>query len=212
MCVSSSNTCGSGRFRNTNNQCVNCVSKCAECISASICSVCANGYNFNGNDCVKSLNQLKSLTLSIKSISKRGNTAYITVCPNIIPNGLSPQQQNNFFTVVPATADKANVAYVNQWLSTVDTGCVSVGVNYNAFPVQSAVFLAVNAQLLASSYMSIGYSADATSFVSAAVNINLPETPAQVVAPANAVSRAVSTQEGLPAVTANALKDIDILQ
>ena len=193
MCVSSSNTCGSGKYRELNGQCQTCPDKCAECISSSICSSCSSGYNFNGNDCVKTLAQLKTLTLAIKSATKRGNTAYITVCPNILPNGLSPQQQNNFFTVVPATADKSNVAYVNQWLSIVDQGCVTVGVNYNTFPVQSAVFLAINAQLLASSYLSIGYTADASSFVSAAVNINLPETPSSVVPPSNAAAATAST-------------------
>ena len=128
------------------------------------------------------------MKLQIKSTSKRGNSAFITVCPNIIPNGLSPQQKNSFFTVIPSKADQANVAYINQWLSTIDSGCVTVAINYNSFPAQSAVFLAVNAQLLASTYMSIGYKADASSFVSAAVNINLPQTPANVVPPANAVA------------------------
>ena len=41
--------------------------------------------------------------------------------------------------------------------------------------------------------MSIGYKADASSFVSAAVNINLPQTPANVVPPANAVAIKATT-------------------
>jgi hypothetical protein len=212
MCVSSSNTCGSGKFRSSTGSCQACPAKCADCISATICSTCASGFNFDGTDCVKSLSQLKSLTLSIKSVTKRGNSAYITVCPSILPNGLSPQQQNNFFTVVPATADKSNVAYVNQWLSTVDAGCVTVGVNYNSFPTQSAVFLAVNAQLLASSYLSMGYSADSSSFVSAAVNINLQATPAAVVPPSNAMASPANSRASLPAVLANRLSAVDTLQ
>ena len=152
------------------------------------------------------------MSLTLKSTSKRGNTAFVTVCPNIIPNGLSPQQRNNFFTVVPIKADQANVAFINQWLSTVDTGCVSVAINYNSFPAQSAVFLAINAQLMASSYMSIGYKADTTSFVSAPININMPETPANVVPPSNAAAT-LATQEGhLDAVTANTFNNIDTLQ
>ena len=186
LCVSASNTCGTGRYQDLNQQCQACPAKCAACLSATICSSCAAGYNFNGVDCVVALAQLKTVTLSISSVTRRGNSAFITVCPNIIPNGLSSQQVNNFFTVVPASADANNIAYINQWLSLVDTGCVSVGVNYNSFPVQSAVFLAVNAQVLASSYLSIGFTADASSFVSAAVNINLAATPDNVVPPSNA--------------------------
>ena len=187
MCVSTANNCGSGRYQDTNGNCQPCADKCATCLSASVCSSCASGYNFNGNDCVKAINQLKQLSLTVKSSSKRGNTAFVTVCPSILPNGLSPQQQNNFFTVVPAAADKANVAYIQQWLSTVDSGCVTIAVNYNTFPSQSAIYIAVNAQLLANTFMSIGYTADsASSYVSATISTNLPATPDSVVPPSNA--------------------------
>ena len=211
LCVSSSNSCGTGRFQNNFGNCESCAAKCSECISASICSSCASGYNFNGKDCVKAIGQLQSLKLQIKSTSKRGNSAFITVCPNIIPNGLSPQQKNNFFTVVPAKADQANVAYINQWLSTVDSGCVTVAINYNSFPAQSAVFLAVNAQLLASTYLSIGYKADASSFVSAAVNINLPQTPANVIPPTNAEATRAKAPGSVDAITGNMFQSADDL-
>jgi len=125
---------------------------------------------------------------------------------------LSLQQQNNFFTVVPASADTNNVAYINQWLSSVDSGCVTVGVNYNSFPVQSAVFLAVNAQSLASSYLSIGYTADASSFVSAGININLPATPANVIPPSNAVNNNADTKGELPSIYAIRVSADNILE
>ena len=211
LCVAASNTCGNGRFKNNIGNCESCAAKCSECISATICSSCAAGYNFNGKDCVKAIGQLQSLKLQIKSTSKRGNSAFITVCPNIIPNGLSPQQKNSFFTVIPSKADQANVAYINQWLSTIDSGCVTVAINYNSFPAQSAVFLAVNAQLLASTYMSIGYKADASSFVSAAVNINLPQTPANVIPPANAVATKALTRSQMDPVSYNMFNKKDIL-
>ena len=207
LCVSTSNSCGSGRYQDLNRQCQNCPAKCATCLSATICSSCAPGYNFNGADCIVALAQLRSITLSVSSVTKRGNTAFITVCPNIIPNGLSLTQQNNFFTVVPASADTNNVAYINQWVSTVDNGCVTVGVNYNTFPVQSTVFLAINAQSLASSYLSIGYTADASSFVSAAVNINLAATPANVIPPSNAIFNTASSTSDVPVAYARQLED-----
>ena len=207
MCVSSSNNCGSGRYQ-TAGGCQNCPEKCATCLSATVCSSCASGYNFNGNDCVKAISQLKQLSLTVKSASKRGNTAFVTVCPSILPNGLSPQQQNNFFTVVPAAADKANVAYIQQWLSTVDNGCVTVAVNYNSFPAQSAVYIAVNAQLLANTYLSIGYSADsASSFVSATISTNLPAAPNSVAAPSNAAYTAATTG-GADAITNSMMRSV----
>ena len=209
MCVAASNNCGRGKYQATNGACLDCPEKCADCISANICSSCASGYNFNGVDCTKTLAELKKLTLTVKASSKRGNTAYVTVCPNIIPNGLSPQQQNNFFSVVPASADKANVAYVTQWLSTIDQGCVTVAVNYNQFPVQSLIFLAVNAQLLAGSYSSIGYTADASSFVSAAVNVGLPAAPASLTIPSSVSNSRANAQADLPVILAREVdKDI----
>jgi len=211
LCVSSTNNCRNGQYQNQHGNCQDCAAKCKECISADICSSCSTGYNFNGKDCVKAIGQLKGLSLKIKSTSKRGNTAFITVCPNIIPNGLSSQQKNNFFTVVPAKAEQANVAYINQWLSTVDSGCVTVGVNYNSFPAQSAIFLAINAQLLTSTYMSIGYKADASSFVSAAININLPQTPANVIPPSNAQATSASTKGSVDAATFSILDGANIL-
>ena len=206
LCVSTTNTCGRGRF-SEGGQCRSCPAKCQDCISNSVCSVCASGYNFNGNDCVKTLAQLQQLKLTIKSVTKRGNTAFITIKPSIIPNGLSPQQQNNFFTVVPAAADKANIAFVNQWLSTVEQGAVTIAVNYNSLPLKSAVFIAINGQLLTSSYSSIGYNADASSFVSAAVNINLPATPDNVFPPNNAINSRPG--EGLAPVINNAVQSAE---
>jgi hypothetical protein len=146
---------------------------------------------------VVALAQLHTLTLSVQAVSRRGNSAYITVCPNIIPNGLSPTQRSSFFLVVPASADKNNVAYINQWVSTTNSSCVVVGVNYNTFPTQSAVFLAVNAQVLASSYAAIGYTADASSFVSASVNIGLPASPASLVVPSNVANDQATTSDAL---------------
>ena len=100
--------------------------------------------------------------------------------------------------MVPSSGDKNNVAYINQWLSLIDSGCVTVAINYNSFPAQSHVFLAVNAQLLAGSYMSIGYMADASTFVSAPINLNLPATPAEIVAPANAAATFSSSTNDMP--------------
>lgn len=120
----------------------------------------------------------------MKSVYKRDNIAFVTVGLNIIPNGLSPTQKNSFFLVVPNTGDK--ISYVNQWQ--VDANTVTVAVTYATFPTQTAVFLAVNAQLLSNSYSSIGYTADASSFVSASINIGLAQAPASLIIPSNAAN------------------------
>jgi hypothetical protein len=103
---------------------------------------------------------------------------------NILPNGLSPNQKNSFFIVVPNQGDQ--ISFVNQWQ--VDANTVTVAVTYSSFPTQTAVFLAVNGQLLANSYSSIGYTADQSSFVSASINVGLSPAPVTLVVPASAVS------------------------
>jgi hypothetical protein len=135
-------------------------------------------------DCVVTVSQLQKVTLTVRGVSRRNNVAFITVGLNIIPNGLSPTQKNSFFLVVPNTGDK--VSFVNQWQS--DATTVIVAVTYSTFPTQSAVFLSVNAQQLASTYSSIGYAADATSFVSAAVNIGLANAPDSLIVPSSATN------------------------
>jgi hypothetical protein len=144
--------------------------------------------------------QLQKVTISVKSVSRRDNVAFITVGLNIIPNGLSPSQKNAFFLVVPNTGDK--VSYVNQWQS--DANDVIVAVTYATFPTQTAVFLSVNAQQLASSYSSIGYTADASSFVSAAVNIGLATAPASLTIPATSSYNKANPGSDVSAITQHA--------
>lgn len=113
LCVSNSNTCGNGRFQDANRQCQPCPSKCSTCVSAASCSTCATGFSFNGFDCVVANAQLQRVALTIKNVCRRDSTVFITIGLNIIPNGLSPTQRNNFFLVVPNTGDRVN--FVNQW-------------------------------------------------------------------------------------------------
>lgn len=148
-------------------------------------------------DCVVTVSQLQKVTLTVRGVSRRNNVAFITVGLNIIPNGLSPTQKNSFFLVVPNTGDK--VSFVNQWQS--DASTVIVAVTYSTFPTQSAVFLSVNAQQLASTYSSIGYAADATSFVSAAVNIGLANAPDSLIVPSSATNSNEGSADLNPVVT-----------
>jgi hypothetical protein len=149
--------------------------------------------------------QLQKVILSVKNVCKRDNIAFITVGLNIIPNGLSPSQKNAFFLVVPNSGDK--VSYVNQWQ--VDGSNFIVAVTYATFPTQTAVFLAVNGQQLASSYSSIGYTADSSSFVSAAVNVGLAPAPNTLTVPSSASYAGVSATEVLPTIFANKAKELD---
>lgn len=101
--------------------------------------------------------------------------------------------------VVPNTGDK--VSFVNQWQA--DATTVIVAVTYSTFPTQSAVFLSVNAQQLASTYSSIGYAADATSFVSAAVNIGLSNAPDSLTVPSSSSNTVGSDIRNQPEVIKN---------
>lgn len=181
LCVSTSSSCGNGFYQDVNKQCQACNSKCATCISATSCSTCAQGYNFNGYDCVVTVAQLQKVTLSVTNVARRDNIAFVTVKLNIVPNGLSPTQKSSFFLVVPNQGDM--ISYVNQWQ--VDATSFTVAITYATFPTQTAVFLAINAQLLANSYTSIGYTADASSFVSASINVGLATAPSSLVIPAS---------------------------
>lgn len=153
------------------------------------------------------MTQLKKLTLKVTGVSRRDNVAFVRVQPNIIPNGLSPNQKGNFFLVVPNSGDK--ISYVSQWLNPNDPSEVIVAVTYATFPTQSAVFLAVNAQQLANSYSAIGYTADASSFVSAAVTVGLPAAPSTLTIPNNAIKKSIVNTAELPVQMAKEIeKDI----
>lgn len=39
-----SNNCGTGKFRNSNNQCQSCIANCDLCYTATSCTTCAAGY------------------------------------------------------------------------------------------------------------------------------------------------------------------------
>ena len=173
-------------------------------MSASSCSSCAAGYNFNGFDCVKTVNQLKKLTLKVGSVTRRDNIAFVPVQPNIIPNGLSMTQRGSFFLVVPNNNDK--ISFVNQWINPDNTNEIYVAITYETFPTQSAVFLAINAEQLANAYSSIGYTADASSFVSASINVGLPATPASVQIPRSAINNPSSEITNLSGPISNAIK------
>jgi len=205
LCVSNNNNCGNGKYQDLSGSCQSCPEKCANCISASSCSSCATGYNFNGFDCVKTVYQLQTVKMTLSSVSRRSNTAFVTVCLNIVPNGLTNAQINQFFLVIPNTNDV--VTSVNQWISSDNSKCVVAAVNYQTFPTSSAVFLAVNAQLLANSYSSIGYTADGTSFISASVSINSPQAPSTLTIPATASNSVASNSNQVPTITLNSMMD-----
>jgi hypothetical protein len=140
----------------------------------------------------------------VTNVARRDNVAFVTVKLNIVPNGLSPTQKSSFFLVVPNQGDKIN--FVNQWQ--VDANTFTVAITYATFPTQTAVFLAINAQLLANSYTSIGYTADASSFVSASINVGLATAPASLTIPASTSAIAANSVNSVPAQVANSMRNV----
>ena len=210
LCVSTSNACGRGSYQEANGNCQPCPAKCGTCLSAQSCSSCASGYNFNGFDCVKTLAQLKKLNLKVNGVTRRDNIAFVRVEPNIIPNGLSVSQRSNFFLVVPNSGD--SIQFVNQWINPDNTNEVIVAITYENFPTQSAVFLAINAEQLANAYSSIGYTADASSFVSASINVGLPAAPASLQIPRSAANVHSNSLDSVNGIMSNAIRrQADIL-
>ena len=118
------------------------------------------------------------------NVCRRGNVAIVSINLNIIPNGLSPSQKSRFFLVVPSSGDK--VSFVNQWQP--DGTTVMVAITFAEYPLKSTAYLAINAQQLASSYASIGYTADSSSFVSASISGNNANCPSSLVVPATTSS------------------------
>jgi hypothetical protein len=105
--------------------------------------VCSSGFQFNGFDCVVILTNLRTLTLAQSSISRRDTTVFISIRLEIIPNGLSSNQINNFFIVVPSVNDK--VVKVNQWQDATDRNVAWIAAQYETIPAQSTLFITLNA-------------------------------------------------------------------
>lgn len=209
LCVSTSSSCGSGFYQDANRKCQPCASKCSTCISATSCSQCANGFTFNGFDCIVAVAKLQKINMAILNVCRRNNVAIVSINLNIIPNGLSPSQRSNFFLVVPSSGDK--VSFVNQWQP--DATTFMVAINYAEYPLRSTAYLAINAKQLASAYASIGYTADSSSFVSASVSGNNANCPASLVIPASTSSVTASSAGDLATQTLNSIgSDADNLQ
>jgi hypothetical protein len=110
---------------------------------------------------------------------------------SIIPNGLSNDQKNKFFIVIPSAND--SVAFINQWLSTTEANTVIVAIQYNTVPQMSTVFLALNAAILSSSLANVGFVANENSFLSVYVNSNIGLAPVSLVIPSSATNSIANT-------------------
>lgn len=92
------------------------------------------------------------------ALSRRAATVFVSVRLSIIPNGLSNEQKNSMFVVVPSVTDKVN--RVNQWISTSDANTVIIAVEHATFPTStSTLFVGLNANILSSSLASVGFTA-----------------------------------------------------
>jgi hypothetical protein len=154
---------------------------------------------------VVTLSQLQKVVLTVQNVCRRDNVAFVTVCPNILPNGLTVAQKNNFFQVVPNQNDK--VTLVNQFISSTSPNCVVVAVTYAGFPTQSSLFLTVNSVQLASAYASIGYTTDSSTFVSASINVGLNAAPATLTIPYGADNNAPNDGTQVNSIIMNAAID-----
>jgi hypothetical protein len=197
LCIASTG-CNSGQYTNTNGGCSACPSKCQQCISATVCSTCANGYQFNGYDCVVILTNLKTITLTQVSITQRNPTVFVSIRLPLIPNGLTAAQQNAFFLVIPSASDK--VVKVNQWLDTTDSTLAWVAVQYATIPTSSTLFLTLNSQILATSFANVGYTAG-NNFLALSISSAIGATPSSVQIPASATNSNSDKASSLGAIS-----------
>lgn len=123
------------------------------------------------------------------AVSRRNNVVFVSVKLPLIPNGLSADQKNNFFIVIPSVNDK--VTKVNQFVSSSDPSTVIVAVEYSTYPTStSTLFLTINTQLLSASYINVGYAPSDNSFLSVIISSSLPQAPSTLVIPATATNSA----------------------
>jgi len=130
---------------------------------------------------------LKEVTITQSALSRRGTTVFVSVKLAILPNGLSSDQKNSFFVVVPSVNDKVNK--VNQWISATDANTVIVAVDYATFPSStSTLFIGINANILSSSFANVGYTATENSFLSVVVSNSIATAPSTLAVPLSALS------------------------
>lgn len=141
------------------------------------------------------------------AVSRRNNTVFVSVKLPLIPNGLSADQKNNFFIVIPSSNDK--VVKVNQFLSTSDSSTVIVAVEYASYPTSlSTLFLTINTQLLSTSYINVGYTPVDSSFLSVIISSSIAQAPNNLVVPATATNSLGDPVTSIknPVIRTNALK------
>lgn len=139
--------------------------------------------------------------------SRRGNVVFVTVKLPLIPNGLSADQKNNFFIVIPSKDDK--IVKVNQFLSTTDSSSYIVAVEYDSYPTSiSTLFLTINTQLISSAYINVGYTPSSNSFLSVIISANMAQAPATLVIPASATNSQANKIEHIkdPAIITKAVQ------
>jgi len=148
------------------------------------------------------LSNLQTITLAQSSISKRDTTIFISIKLPLIPNGLTSNQINNFFIVVPSASD--TVVKVNQWQDATDKTVAWVAIQYQSIPSLSTAFITLNAQILASSYANVGYTAG-DNFLAISISQAVGTTPSTVVIPASATNAQAGTGDMISTAN-NAIK------
>lgn len=139
--------------------------------------------------------------------ARRGNVVFVTVKLPLIPNGLSADQKNNFFIVIPSKDDK--IVKVNQFISSTDSSSFIVAVEYASYPTTiSTLFLTINTQLISSSYINVGYTPSSNSFLSVIISNNIAQAPASLIIPASATNAQAGGIDKIqiPSIATNARK------
>ena len=155
------------------------------------------------------LANLKEVAITQSSIFRRNNTVFIGVSVSIIPNGLTADQLNNFFIVIPSTANK--IVRVNQWKDATQT-LIWVAIEYETFPAVSTVFLALNAEKLGTALANVGYTASENSFLSVIVSTSIAPAAATLQIPAtstNSLSQSLTDVPLANKALANAVKQAE---
>jgi hypothetical protein len=142
------------------------------------------------------------------ALSRRNNTVFVTIRTSIIPNGLTREQQNGFFTVVASANDR--ISRVNQWAGA-EANTVIVAVEYASFPVStSTLFVALNAGLLSTSLANVGFTASENSFLSVVISNGIATAPSTLMVPASATNNAAASLDKIGTMARrNAIRSLE---
>ncbi len=118
---------------------------------------------------------------------KRGTSVIVRLSLPAIPPNLTQNQRNRFFDVKQSNSVNTIVS-VTQWVPDNLSNKVFVMVNYASIDGSTFLFLSVNARVMSSPYVPLGYFLNDKSYRAVSVFQTMEDAPASIQVPISAVA------------------------